>query len=102
MITRGTTPSIRFSFNQINVSLISVIYLTIEQGSLVIEKDISTATVDPTHKFVEWAFTQEETLQFDEKMPVKVQIRYRLQDGKAYASKIFTVSPYDILKDGVI
>lgn len=101
MITRGTTPSIRFTFSLVNVSLISVAYLTIEQGSLVIEKDLSSATIDQTNKFIEWPLTQEETLSIADDM-LKIQCRYKLQDGKAYASRIYNVNPSDILKDGVI
>ena len=45
MIARGTTPTIRYTFSLVDVSAIVVAYLTIKQGSLVIEKDLTSATI---------------------------------------------------------
>lgn len=38
MITRGTTPKLKFLFKTVDVSEIAVAYLTVEQGDLKIEK----------------------------------------------------------------
>ena len=45
--------------------------------------------------------TQEETLKLREE-PVDIQVRYKTNDGHAFISKVFSVSPIQILKDGVI
>lgn len=100
MIPRGTTPTIRFAFNTINVADIAVCYLTILQGKLKIEKDLSEATVGGGG-YLEWSLTQEETLALGDEN-IDIQIRYRLGDGRALESKIYTVHPAQILKEGVI
>lgn len=100
MIPRGTTPTIRFAFNVIDVATIVVCYLTIQQGDLTIEKDLSEATIGGGG-YLEWSLTQEETLALGDDN-IDIQIRYRLGDGRALQSKIYTVHPSMILKEGVI
>ena len=100
MLVRGTTPTIRFTFSKIDVATIAVAYMTIEQKSIVIEKDLSEATVG--EKYIEWKLTQEDTVRLNDKVVCRVQCRYKTSDMLAYASKIYEVKPYDILKDGVI
>ena len=98
---RGTTPIIRYTFNIINVSDIDVIYLTLQQAGVKVERDKSTAVIEEGQ--VSWKLTQEETLRFlQSKALVQIQIRYRLNDGTAGGSKISLVDPEAILKDGVI
>lgn len=100
MITRGTTPKLKFLFKTVDVSEIAVAYLTVEQGDLKIEKDLSAATVGDG--YVEWELTQEETLQISADCNLKIQVRWKLDNGFAGASPINRVSPYEILKDGEI
>ena len=101
MIVRGTTPTIQFTFKTVNVSQIAVAYLTIEQhGDLIVEKDLSEATVG--NGYLEWILEQEDTLPIAYNVKLQIQCRYKLNDGTVYASRIYEVSPYDILKDGEI
>lgn len=100
MITRGTTPKLKFLFKTVDVSEMAVAYLTVEQGDLKIEKDLSAATVGDG--YVEWELTQEETLQISADCNLKIQVRWKLDNGFAGASPINRVSPYEILKDGEI
>ena len=101
MIVRGTTPSIRYTFTEINTADIAVAYLTIEQQKkLICEKNLEAAEVGDG--YIEWTLTQAETLSINEKQNIQIQIRYRLDDGHAYASTIYDGKPYDILKEGVI
>ena len=100
MITRGTTPKLKFLFKTVDVFEIAVAYLTVEQGDLKIEKDLSAATVGDG--YVEWELTQEETLQISADCNLKIQMRWKLDNGLAGASPINRVSPYEILKDGEI
>ena len=101
-IVRGTTPTIQMSFQTIDVGTISEAYLTIRQEAtgLVIEKDLSDALRG--EGVLSWTLTQEETLQIKPPYSVQIQCRYLLSDGTAGASQIYTVYPYQILKDGVI
>ena len=100
MIARGTTPTIRYTFSLVDVSAIVVAYLTIKQGSLVIEKDLTSATIGDG--YLEWTLTQEETLSLAENKEVKIQCRYRTNEGMAYASRIETENTYKLLKSGEI
>lgn len=100
MITRGTTPTIRYTFSIINVTDIVTAYLTMEQGELVIEKTLPEATIG--EDYLEWGLTQEETLALSEEKNVSVQLRYKTNDGNAYATRIVTEKPYKILMDGEI
>lgn len=100
MIARGTTPTIKYTFTIINPSDITVAYLTIKQGSVTIERDIDTATVNEDS--IEWTLTQEETLALSTKTDALIQCRYKTGDGKAYITKTTKERPYDSLKEGVI
>lgn len=100
MMTRGTTPTIRYTFSLIDVNDIVVAYLTMEQGDLIISKELSTATKGDN--YLEWSLTQNETLSLSEEKNVSVQLRYKTADGNAYATRIVTEKPYKILMDGEI
>lgn len=101
-IVRGTTPTIQMSYKTVDVESIAEAYLTIRQEAtgLELEKDISQAVRG--EDTLSWTLTQEETLRLRPPCSVRLQCRYRLPDGTAGASKIYTVYPYQILKDGVI
>lgn len=101
-IIRGTTPTIRYTFRVVDPSKIVVAYLTMKQcGSIVVERDISTMTTGTG--YVEWQLTQAETLELiSNNAPVDIQLRYRTQDGKAYASNHVKESIIEINKGGEI
>ena len=102
-ITRGTTPSIKYKFNVVDVSDIAVAYMTIKQGTVMIEKDLSDANVDTEENSLTWTLTQDETLLIQySSLSVSVQCRYRLADGTAGASRITSVPADAILKEGAI
>ena len=83
-IIRGTTPTIQYNFNSVQVSNIAVAYLTIKQGgTIVVEKDIATATTG--EKSLSWTLTQEETLTIAAGQ-AEAMLNWRLQDGTRGAS----------------
>lgn len=100
MIGRGTTPTIQFTFRAVDTADITVCYLTMKEGDLLIEKTLDDAR-QVGDGVLEWSLTQEETLKLRED-PIDIQVRYKTADGHAFISKVFSVSPYQILKDGVI
>lgn len=104
LIIRGTTPTIVITYKTIDVSDIIEAYLTIKQEATNIEinKTLTDATILTDQNALGFMLTQEDTLSFEEKSMLKLQCRYLLQDGSAGASAKFDVSPYDILRDGVI
>ncbi len=99
-IPRGTTP---YNYFDVPVDLTdaAVIYVTYAQGGCtVIEKTKDDLTVTAEELSVQ--LTQEDTLAFDSKLPVDIQIRARFADGNAIESTIMRTSVDRILKDGVI
>lgn len=102
-IARGTTPSLTFNFKTVKVKDIAAAYLTIEQlGEIKIEKALNDAVKPFEENKITWELTQKETLLLHPREEINLQLRYRLVDDSAFVSQIFTVSPYDILKEGVI
>ena len=82
-IIRGTTPTIQYTFNSVNVANIAVAFLTVKSGGdIVIEKYLQDATVGA--KTLSWTLTQEETLALDD--VISVMLNWRLQDGTRGAS----------------
>lgn len=60
-IISATTPTISFSFSEVDPAEISIAYLVVKLfGNTVIEKDLSTAVLD--EHSISWVLTQEETL----------------------------------------
>lgn len=97
---RGTTPTLRFKL-PFAVSNIAVAYVTFKQKDATrLEKTLAEATVyDDT---LEYTLTQNDTLGLSSENAVNIQIRVRMNDGTALASKIITTSVNQILKGGVI
>lgn len=60
-IIRGTTPTIKYTFQTVDPEEIAVAYLTAKQdGKTKIEKPLSAAIVETDN--ISWTLTQEETL----------------------------------------
>lgn len=59
-IIRGTTPTIQFTFKQIDPSELYKAFLVIKQGYTVIEKTIEAATI--SEGIVSFVLTQKDTL----------------------------------------
>ena len=101
MIIRGTTPPIRFTFSNVNPLEMTVAFLTIRQGNVVIEKDLSSAS-SVTDNVIEWLMTQEETLALEAGRLAQVQCRYKFESGAVGASRIYDENVYAVLKEGEI
>ncbi len=99
MIIQGTTPTVSFTFNDINVNDLTVCYLTMTQGDLVIEKTLEDAEIG--ENVLTWRLSQTETLSIDADKTLRLQLRYRI-GSMAYASKIFSETAYKVLKEGEI
>lgn len=88
-IIRGTTPTIQFTFNYVDVDNISTAVLTIKQSCVEkVEKDITAATAG--EKTLSWTLTQEESLSLATGA-CKIQCNWLLADGTRGASKIYNV-----------
>lgn len=94
-IIRGTTPTIQFTFKEVDVSDVTTAYLNI--GT--IEKDLSTATVgDDT---ISWTLSQSETLGLSG-LRTTVQLNWKTSDGTRGASEAVQVEIAENAKNEVI
>jgi hypothetical protein len=101
MIMRGTTPTIRFTFSKVDVSEIEVLYVTAEQGGVILfEKTIDDATMGENYFDVH--LSQDDTLAIDAKTKFSIQCRYRLTNGMAGGSKVYEIYGERVLREGVI
>lgn len=88
-IIRGTTPTIEFSFSQIDVTKLTAAILTVKQsGNVLIEKEMASATVGEAS--VSWELTQEECLLLNYGRAT-IMINWLLQDGTRGASNEYSV-----------
>ena len=95
---RGTTPTNTFNVNvDLREATIFVSYY--QRGRVVVEKTGDDLTV--TENQIVTTLTQEETLKL-RTGPVRIQIRYVMEDGTADASNIIETTSEEILKDGEI
>lgn len=79
-IIKGTTPTIGYTFSTVDTADIAEAILSIKQyNKTVIERDISTATVDTG--VMSWKLTQRESLRLKEKVPATIYLSYVLSDG---------------------
>lgn len=109
MIPRGTTPTIQYKMKTVLPSEMVVCYMTIKmemcgKEALLLERDLSTATIDDEEKTLKWVLTQDETLKIPNNYRdvLMLQIRYRLLDGTVGESPIAKDYGSRILKDGII
>lgn len=83
-IIRGTTPTLQYNFNSVQVSNITVAYMTIKQGdTIVVEKDLAAAVAGA--KSLSWTLTQAETLAIATGQ-AEAMINWKLNDGTRGAS----------------
>ena len=92
-VIRGTTPTIEYTFNTVNVAQISKAFLTVkENGVVIINKDINDAVVGT--KTLSFELSQADTLKmtFPE---CKVMLNWLLDDGTRGAGEEITLHVYE-------
>lgn len=98
---RGTTPIIKLKakFDLRGWNL----YITLKQGlvSYTFENDVLEIDFENGESTVSFMLTQEQTLSFNDKNDVEIQLR-AAKDSSAVASKVATVDVERILMGGVI
>lgn len=100
-IIRGTTPTIKFTFSQVQATNITVAYLVIKQvGRPIIERDISTATRESDK--LSWTLEQAETLKLSKGTKADVYCDWKLQDGTRGRSNVVSEAVEDSGKVEVI
>lgn len=100
IITRGTTPDIDIEL-PFNTAALEAAYISFAQVShVVIERAIKDMTLDGTH--LNFRLSQQETLRLSDKFKVRIQGRFKLDDGTLLASDIYEASVGRIEKEGEI
>ena len=97
-IIRGTTPTLKYTFNDVQVTNITTAYQTIKidnEPTHNIEKDLSTATVEA--KAISWKLTQTETLSFGNN--INVMLNWKMSDGTRGASEKTNILVSDNYKE---
>lgn len=88
-VTRGTTPSIIYTFKTVDVSTITKAALTFEQrGKILLEKSLADASLKA--KALSWTLTQEDSLSI--KGEVEVMLNWVTSDGLRGASKVMDIN----------
>lgn len=97
---RGTTPTLNFKL-PFAASTVVDGYVSIAQNrQVIVDKPIADWAI--SDNTISVTLTQKETLLLGASNTTEIQLRVKLADGTALASKIFTVSTERILRDGVI
>ena len=101
---RWTTPSFDIEFDDdLDVADVTEAILAIKQwGNTVIEKDLSTATVDTENNIITWVLTQSETGLITKAKKCEVQCDCLLQNGMRTTTEPVTYSVQDSAKNEVI
>lgn len=92
-VIRGTTPTIIYTFETVDVAHIAKAFLTVKaNGSIIIEKDINDAVAG--EKTLSFELSQADTLKmlFPE---CKVMLNWVLDDGTRGAGEEITLHVYD-------
>lgn len=95
---RGTTPSITVNLD-VDASTVDVLFLTIKQGTTIIEKTLADASING--KSAMFPLSQSDTLALSTESKAHIQVRGRV-GGHAFASAVSTVDVALIIKDGEI
>lgn len=100
-IGRGTTPTIRITFSEIDTDDITDAYLTLKQGETTVEKDLEDADVGSG--YIDWELTQAETLGFasDTINMIEIQCRWKTEEVVGQ-TEIVEATAGRILKGGEI
>lgn len=98
---KGTTPNVRFRIKNLDTDLINKAEIYFGQDDkMIIKKDNEDCIIEPG--FVSCYLSQEDTLCFNEKERVDIQLRCILTGGSVVATKVFKRYVYTILDEEVM
>lgn len=99
-LIRLTTPTIQFTFKDIDTAQIEKAYLVIKNRQVIIEKAMDEATV--TTGMIEWKLTQQESQRLKVGEKVTIYCDWLLKDGTRGRSKTAEYTVADTGKNEVI
>ncbi|MEE0968197.1 MAG: hypothetical protein U0M06_02335 [Clostridia bacterium] len=100
IIQQGSTPTHRFSTPYEKASVDSAIITYWQNGRIVLEKHTEDINIQDHTMTTE--LSQEDTLLFDERGDVKMQIKVKLTNGKVIPSNDMYASVKDVLNKEVM
>lgn len=99
-MNKGTTP-IHCFIIPYHARMIDELLIVYEQdGNEIIRKNKDSCVLEQTTVYI--PLTQEETLLFDHRKNVQVQLRLLTTEGVAYSTRIFVIPALECLSDEVI
>lgn len=96
---QGTTPTLKITLNNLDLSLMKSIQVIFKQKDVTLVKNIDGLEIQG--QVLKCTLSQEETLNFNEGK-CSVQVRALAEDGTAIASSIRTINMYSVLNREVI
>lgn len=100
-IIKGTTPTIQFTFSQINVENIISAFLIIKQANrTIVEKPISEAEIG--ENWIQWTLSQDESLKLKDDKRADICCDWKLADGTRGRSKMAHESVEETGKNEII
>lgn len=85
-IIRGTTPTIKYTFQVIAGTDLTAAVMTVSQnGTVLITKELAEGVADETS--VSWVLSQDDTLKLDADFPARLTLNWKIADGTRGASK---------------
>ena len=106
---RGTTPTHTFTFNRLDPSTFKVLNIYYaQQGVEILQKNkedcnfTTKETEEGIMYLVSVTLTQEETIKFNSKYDVEVQLRVLTADERALATQKYKLSVWDVINDEVL
>ena len=93
-IIRGTTPTLKFTFNTVDVSDITDAVLIVAQGGTTVIQMLKTAATVGAD-YIAWTIAQADSVKLDPDVPAKIQVNWKLNNGTRGASKAVYASIAD-------
>lgn len=99
---RGTTPTLYLELDtDLSLANLSELWVTFKTTTAEVTKTLEEVTVDDETKTITVILSQEDTLK-TYNGPCDIQVRFKTEEGLAYASTIESINIERILKEGVI
>ena len=99
---RGTTPTIILNLStSVDLEQVKEMWVTLKSALKEKTYEKSELTIEPSSHTVSVTLSQEDTLEFSAG-EIRIQVRFLLENGRAYATNIKALKLEEILKDGVI
>lgn len=100
-MTRGTTPTITLTVNEVDLTDLKSVYVTFCQAGKMLTKQSGDEGVEITEHTVSILLSQEETLSFSPGT-AEVQLRGLTNGGNAFATNVGRVAVKEVLLKEVI